>query len=154
MNEKLRKSIVFGIFIAAVIWGFFTSFGGDNKEARRSPSDRPAKSTPAVRPEIPEPAPLADSVYALYEAKPWGKDPFYHAYGVATDAGQAVPEKIRLHLLGILYREVNARALINGRVVKTGDEIAGYRVTTIARDYVALRNDRGTVTLRIKKESS
>jgi hypothetical protein len=62
--------------------------------------------------------------------------------------------KVQLHLLGVVVREHTAHALINGHIVKIGDELEGYRVTGIARDSVILNNGTTTITLRVTKEST
>lgn len=149
MSEKTRKTLVFGSLVLSLIWAYFNFTG---RKARR-PADnrpRPAAVQTAVVPQ--EVLVLSPEAATEYEAKTWGKDPFYHARPAAPK--RAVPDKVRLHLLGILYREVNSQALINGRVVGVGDTLSGYRVDRIERDHVKISDGGKTVILRVEKEQS
>lgn len=150
MSEKTRKTLVFGLLIASLIWAYF-SFSG-----RKSSNPRPAQpqatvAGPAGVESLP-PADLSQQTVAEYEKKSWGKDPFYHRH--KSEPPHAAPDKVKLHLLGILYREVDAQALINGRVVREGDTLAGYRIVNIERDHVKISDGKKTVILRVEKERS
>lgn len=152
MNEKLRKKIVYAVFVLACVWAYF-SFSGD-KTSLRQPS-RTIQSTsiqPASRPDVQPPTIKRDSLIIAYKNRPWGKNPFYHSY--QADESKEKAADIRLHLLGIIYKTTGGHALINNRVVGEGDEVEGYRVVQIARDSVVLNGPDDTVTLKIKKESS
>jgi type II secretory pathway component PulC len=152
LNEKTRKGIVFGILILALVWAYF-NFSGPGKKKSKPPEK--AYPTVALKepPRTPDAADaVVDSLFEEYESRPWGKNPFYAGYRPETK--MARPSKVELHLLGVLYREYNAQALINGHVVAVGDLVEGFRVTEIARDSVTLDNGGTTITLRVKKESS
>lgn len=149
MSEKTRKTLVFGMLIGSLIWAYF-NFSGRKAKRAADRRPRPAAVQPAV---VPPQAYILDSnAAAEYEMKSWGKDPFYHAH--STEARQVVPDRVKLHLLGILYREVDAQALINGRVVSVGDTLSGFRVDRIERDHVKISGGGKTITLRVEKEQS
>ncbi len=140
---------MFGSLVLSLIWAYFNFTG---RKAKR-PTDnrpRPAAVQPAIVPQ--EAIVLSPEAATEYEAKSWGKDPFYHARPAAP--ARAVPDRVKLHLLGILFREVNSQALINGRVVVEGDTLSGYRVERIERDHVKMSDGGKTVILRVEKEQS
>ena len=95
---------------------------------------------------------LPDEIARKYGALSWGKNPFYHSHQPAR--AEIKQKIIELHLLGILYRQVNARALINSTVVREGDTIAGYTVEKITRDFVTVSKGKTVHTLRVEKERS
>jgi hypothetical protein len=149
LSEKTRKTLVFGLLIGALIWAYFNFTG---RKARRAADNRPRPAVvqPVVIP--PDMGILSPATAEEYEAKSWGKDPFYHARPSAP--GRIAPDKVKLRLLGILYREINAQALINGRVVAEGDTLSGFRVERIERDHVKMSDGGKTVILRVEKEQS
>jgi hypothetical protein len=155
MSEKKRKILVFAVFIAALVWGYFSLTDRMHKKAPSPKQTRTAAVTANPVEKESAPQPLTDDVCREYEELLWGKDPFYHNHeGPGRTATAAMTEKQELHLLGILYREVNAQALINNRVVSIGDNIGQYRITAISRDHVTLEDGRQTIVLRVEKESS
>jgi len=151
LNEKLRKSIVLAVLIGALIMAYFHFDGRDGKKAGRLPSRQTdnAEEGSALSPET---SFLPVETARKYGALPWGKNPFYHSY--QQSGTEIARKKIELHLLGILYRQVNARALINKTVVREGDTIAGYTVEKITRDHVTVSDGKTTLTLRVEKERS
>ena len=152
MNEKVRKGIFFVLLVITLIWGYFSLANHRDKKAGNE------EGTPPGRASLTDTsAPITDTLSFSrlikdYQRKPWGRDPFYHYY----KKGQTTlsDNEVRLHLLGILYRELYSQALINGQIVKEGDTVGKYRVTEITRDYVILQRGGKTVTLWVKKESS
>ncbi|MEE9442909.1 MAG: hypothetical protein V3V99_09610 [candidate division Zixibacteria bacterium] len=155
MNEKVRKSIVFGIFIIAVIWGYsnlsqrWAKKPQEQDIAKQQVAANTVNNNIGQNQAIPENQIIHDSVFAFYAEKPVTKNPFYHNRKRVTGK----TKKIKLHLLGILYRQTNAQALINGRVLGVGDLISGYHVKNIARESVVLEKAGKTITLFPRKES-
>lgn len=149
MTEKKRKTIVFAILIVAVIWGYFSL-----SDRFRATGDKQIEPLPTAQPAAgfasPIPTISTGEMFADIEKREWGDDPFFHN----RLRQPQVSSRVRLHLLGILYRSANARALINGTIVAVGDDIAGYRVSEITSDYVRLIRGGQTVTLRPQKEAS
>ncbi len=150
MNETARKIAVFVVFIATVVWAFVTFSGPDTK---KTPGRFHRIEQAETENPIPRPVPGLDrETIDEYTKIPWGKDPFYHSFRPGETS--PIPGKIKLHLLGILYREINAQALINNKIVREGDSVAGFTVEKITRDYVTLSNGKETVRLRVEKERS
>lgn len=148
MNETWRKRLIFAVLVVTTIWGYFSITG------RKGPTV-PA-SSPGLA-EVTTPLPPAaeaswDSLLATYRLRPWGSDPFYRTR--MTPTAPPTNDAVTLHLLGILYREVGAQALINGRIAKEGDIVDGYRVTAITRDFVTVQGAGRTIELRVAKEAS
>lgn len=152
MNKNSRQAIVYSVFVLVLIWGYFNFFGG---EKTAEPSPDPVHQA-AITPGPVSPGFITDELTAEiirdYHQKNWGNNPFYNRY--KTKKEQVVEQKARLHLLGIIYREIDAQALINGRVVSVGDTLEGYRVADITRKEVILQKGERTVKLKVKKESS
>lgn len=154
MSEATRKKIIFCLFAVTIVWAYF-HFSGQQQSKKVPPP-----SSPAISATMPAPANISSTakttddlyLYARYKGTSWGKNPFYHNHRIAKK--QVVRKQAKLRLLGILYREVNAQALINGRVVAVGDTLHGYQVFEISRDYVTLRNADNSIRLHVKKESS
>jgi len=155
LSDKTRKGLVFSILILALVWAYFNFSGPKDKTKDRSSNrvNRSAMTTKAG-PAIAVAKVISDSLCREYESKPWGKNPFYHWYEMPAGVGQIYSDEVRLHLLGVLFREYQAHALINNRIVTVGDEIEGFRVSEISRDSVVLKNGETTVTLWVSKESS
>ncbi len=55
-----------------------------------------------------------------------------------------------LNLTGIIYEPGMARALISGYIVKEGDNIAGFKVKSIERNHVVLRQMDQVKILRLE----
>ncbi len=60
------------------------------------------------------------------------------------------PDGSKLELGGIAYSETAPFAYLNGRLLKTGESIAGYTLVAIERDRVVVRGEAGELTLRLK----
>ena len=57
-----------------------------------------------------------------------------------------------LNLEGIIYESNNSIAIINGKVLKTGDKIGQYVITDMTETSVVLMNGRQRFVLKLKKE--
>ena len=66
----------------------------------------------------------------------WGRDPF--------TGGSAGSEVSGFDLSGILWDPSQPIAIINGQMLRVGDEVEGYRVTAITQDTVSI-SDGGQV---------
>ena len=76
----------------------------------------------------------------------WKNNPFMqHLEDPGTD---------ELTLLAIVYSEKKARALINDQIVKNGDEIGSFKVVSIQRQRVILRNENGIFSLQFKRKKN
>ena len=155
MSEKTRKGLVFGSLVLSLIWAYFNFSGpGESKKGRSSKRVVQTEAVPMPEPTSPLTGAISDSIYRAYESMPWGKNPFYYWYKPVAETRPNHPDQVQLHLLGVLFREYRAQALINDRIVSVGDEIEGYHVADIGRDSVVLKNEKSTITLWVAKESS
>ncbi|MBI3621376.1 MAG: hypothetical protein HY208_04235 [Nitrospirae bacterium] len=69
------------------------------------------------------------------EAPRWGRDPFAQPTKEEVMAGT-------LSLTAILYHQSSAVAVLNGQVVRVGDEVDGRQVVAIDRDHVMVREGK------------
>jgi hypothetical protein len=74
--------------------------------------------------------------------KSWGKDIFYN---------RSYKYKSWFSLTGITRFDDGNKAIINGIIVHEKDKIKGFIVTKIANNYVLLKRNKHTVTLKIKE---
>jgi len=137
--------------ILALVWAYFNFSGPKREKAESSrkgdPTEVIRKRQQAIRNDQ-----VNDSIYSSYDGKPWGKNPFYTGY--SPSGRPSLSKKVEFRLLGVLFREYRAHALINNNIVAVGDELDGFQVTEISRDSVVLENGETIVTLRVSKESS
>jgi hypothetical protein len=151
MNETWRKRMIFGLLVIVVIWGYFSLFDRHDGTAPATQPTEPMVGGPAA-PATTAKTEITDSLLAMYHLAAWGNDPFNrNPLHVSTVLTGDTPT---LHLLGILYRQTGAQALINGRVIGEGDIVEGYRVMSINRENVIVQSDGRTVVLRVGKEAS
>ena len=73
----------------------------------------------------------------------WGRNPF-----VAAEAGSR-SEAAGLSLSGIAWEANRAQAVINGRIVGVGDEVAGNKVVEINQNSVVLNEGSNRLVLRL-----
>ncbi|HTL70517.1 MAG TPA: hypothetical protein VL404_04410 [Candidatus Eisenbacteria bacterium] len=89
---------------------------------------------------------LREAQAAVWE-KPWKRDPF-----LSEASASAVASRLKLD--GIVWDEKAPYAMINGKVVKVGDTIEGYRILEIKPGAVVLWSDGGQFNeLKLFEES-
>jgi len=160
LTEKTRQKSLFALLIVIAIWGGFNIFGSNDKKNATGVKQPPVSTAPtapapnAIIPVAEKPFAEVDSDYIeRCRQRPWGRDPFYNGYNPNRPI-EISAEEVNLHLLGILYREINAQALINGQVVKKGDVVDGYEITEITKEYVTVKDGNKMIHLRVRRESS
>jgi len=80
----------------------------------------------------------------------WGRNPFYKKVEVKKEARVTKKKRtIRLHLYAISIKDNNSVALINDRIVKIGDMIAGYTLKKINKKSVVLMDGAKALTLKL-----
>ena len=151
MNEKVRKGIVLGVLVATLVWGYFHFFGSNKSITNPRPQLQQNYTHEETTPDA-APSQLPPELIESYRRKNWGPDPFYHNYRVGKTESAA--EEVHLKLLGIVFRDFNAQALINGKILHEGDTLHDYRISTIARDHVILQHGNKTVTLWVTDKKS
>lgn len=72
----------------------------------------------------------------------WGKDIFYN---------RSYKYKSWFNLTGITRFEDVNKAIINGNILLEKDKIKGFTIKRIANNYVILKKNKHTVTLKIKE---
>jgi len=148
MDEKKRKLIIYVIFIAAVIWGI-SNIGGDKHGTNTVNSDKPTASSR----KIVSAHPIKKINIAEYEALKWGRDPFVRATA-EIETGSGSNTSPRWVLSGILYSDTNPSAVINKKVVRSGETVDGATVVEIDRQQVILDKDGLQFNLTMAKEAS
>lgn len=87
--------------------------------------------------------------------KDWGSDPFNRGPKVVPRKEKkrvSKPKKSTgFELEGISYKGVHSVAMINGSILKVGDRIGGFRVTSIQPDRVILTKGTKTRVLNLAK---
>jgi len=156
MTERSRKRLIFAVLIVVALWGVFNFL--DHKKKASSPNIPPqtvapvASAQPSGTTVINPIEKITDSYLDSLRNQDWGKDPFYHNFALNPQIQRH--QEIALRLMGISNGRQGSRVMINGKVLKVGDEIDGYIVSAIAADYVELNRDGKDLTLRLTKESS
>ena len=79
----------------------------------------------------------------------WGRDPFVvSSIQTGDESGMA-----GFNLTAIIYRKNSGVAIINNRILRKGDRIAGKEIAQILEDRVILRDGSGDRDLRVNKFS-
>lgn len=90
---------------------------------------------------MPEPSVQREAQRQRATLLAWGRDPFARGAGAGQISG--------LNLSGILWDASAPIAIINGQMLRVGEELEGYRVTEITQDRVLLTDGAHTVSLHI-----
>ena len=94
-----------------------------------------------VRLDLPAVVPARQAQHDRASRLAWGRDPF--------TGGSTGAEVSGFDLAGILWDATQPIAMINGQMLRVGDELEGYRVTQISQDSVSLTDGSQTLTLAI-----
>jgi len=144
MNEKTRKSLVYLLSAAAVIWAVYSYPGFDKQpEIRQSDTIQTAGKT-SIRQAID----IRTDIEALSDES-WGKDPFREYLKTRTGARDRKINSLRWSLSGILFSKDTPLAFVNGRSVRVGDFVDRARVIEIQRKAVILDHKGKQITLSI-----
>lgn len=80
----------------------------------------------------------------------WGRNPFYKKVEVRRTAKVTKRKRaLKLNLYAISIKDNNSVALINDRIVKIGDMIAGYTLKKINKKSVVLTDGAKAITLKL-----
>jgi hypothetical protein len=123
--EALRQAVVLGIVLAAfrLIAVAYAADGSEMPGTVHPPRVSSGMSEVNVH--------LFENLQALR----WGRDPFARPTKGEAMAGT-------LSLTSILYNPASAVAVINGQVVRAGDDVDGRRVVSIGPDHVIVREGK------------
>lgn len=135
-NKKVIILAALGaLAVLSLFYGIVTPPGG----RRRPPVEQTGvQQGKEVSPSEKRILPLRQGKRTSYSS--WGRDPFV-LRNTASGAG--------LMLGGIMWDKENPMAIINGRIVKTGDNVGGNIVVDIRQDSVILNDGGKDVELRI-----
>lgn len=146
MNAKSRQKIIYALLIFAVIFAAFNFLGG-NKEKTPAGNDDPHAVDTAA------PIPGANVDYAYYDSLPWMADPFFRNQELIVDIPPLTLSDTGYTLNGILFDESNPTAVINGKIVRRGDNINNARVINIDKNQVTLETqNKMNIKLSLAKE--
>jgi hypothetical protein len=120
--ESMRRAVVLGIGLA-VFRLCAVAYAADGSELPSTVHPpRVSSGMSEVNPQV----------FENFQAPRWGRDPFARPTKEEAMAGS-------LSLTSILYNPASAVAVINGQVVRAGDDVDGRRVVSIGPDHVIVR---------------
>jgi hypothetical protein len=133
MTERNRKIMVLALLAVAVVWGAWNLLpdGGNSGEPEDWSSD--SDSDPDVAALGGEVALLAVRADTLA----WGDDPFARRRGGSRRSGTTITES-KFNLTAVSSQAGNMMAILNGAVVRVGDELSGWEIAEIEPDKVLL----------------
>ena len=141
------------VFAVALVWGGWNYrhlFKSDDKAAPGTIAPVAAQTAVAPEPVAPIRVRAAVARDEAYLAPPWSGDPFQRDWRGVTVATQATKTRsIPLNLSAIVVRPNVKYAVINGKIVREGQTIAGRTVTRIEETLVLLDDKGVEVTLSL-----
>ena len=151
MNRlSTRERLYLGVFVVALIWG-----GWNYRHLVFKPPP-PERSKVVTASDAATPAPRVQVVSAVvmavadYDPPRWDGDPFYRTWRGGTGHAETRRAKpISLNLSAIVVRDQSRYAVINGRIVREGQTIAGREVLVIEESLVRLDDHGVEVTLTL-----
>lgn len=145
-----REQIYLGVFALALLWGIWNfraslGFGPSTTPAAATQTGAPPPAATATAPAAGTTASPAVVRKAgssgAYSAPDWGSDPMHRRWR-STNTVAAAPARRKtgspLRLTAVVVREDARYAIINGRVMRVGDQIEGRRVQSIEPSGVIL----------------
>ena len=131
MSERMRKGLVFGSLVLAILYAAYNFSGSDGPK----PVDQPQTIEPLAANVAQTAAPsLKDRDVKMLEEAPWGQDPFAAPKRKTVAAGP----RLSWNLKGIVYNPSRPLAYINGVRVGVGDMVNSAKVIAIERTKVTL----------------
>lgn len=131
---------VVGLLLLMVIIYNAQYFMSKKKTLSASGNIQPAQKSSGThkQPEKPGPVPVAQ-VSVKADKGSWKRDPFSLPPAVTVSKTEEIPEKIRL--TGIINRDGNSMALINGNIYGVNDRIGRSVITEIKRHSIVILSD-------------
>ena len=144
MNEKTRKRLVFGILVAAILFGLVMKpWDPPRKRIRNQTSDTaPTQATPAGSP-IATATPKTENMQQYTYATAWPVDPFTPVAIKIKASHQTVsipdePKQPGLTLQGIITENNKRVCVVNGIIYAPGSRIKNWKVKQIGPREVLL----------------
>ncbi len=144
---KYRKLIVYLIFIISVIYGVYFHFLSDSKTKPENQTEN-ARTEKRVENYIEDQARaaiLASAHNSFILPAGWGRNPFK----LLTETASTIHSREPINktgrmprLTGISYYEGEpCFTIIDNRILRPGEEVSGWRVLSVKKDYVIIRRD-------------
>ncbi|MBD3402098.1 hypothetical protein GF420_04320 [candidate division GN15 bacterium] len=140
MSESLRKKIVFGALILAIVWAYFNL----REDQQAADVDRPETILPLDRQQSAR-IPIPEAEIARISEADWGRDPFG---GVRQTRQVSGPSWI---LRGIIYSATSPMAYVNGQRVGVGDSVNRATVVAISKHAVTLEYQGRQFDITVRK---
>jgi len=136
VDKDKQRFIILGVIVSVLIVA--TAATILKPRARRAPSAKQpvgAKNTAAPEARAPEaaPGPSPQKERIVSSFKTWGRDPFAVGAGVAPESSGSGA------LTGIFCDPKMSYCIIDGNVVKVGEEVSGYKILEISKDGVTVK---------------
>jgi len=143
-----RQKIVYAALVVAVIWGAYNLFFTE----RRKPLG-------PVEVDVPIPtttgqvtrASLDRTEVENLESAHWGRDPFQPIIKAAARPSDNPKRDLKWVLSGIVFNDRAPMAVINNKMVRTGDLVDQARVIAIEQESVQVEHDGRRITLKVNK---
>jgi hypothetical protein len=157
MNESTRKKLMYGILVAAVLFGAY-NFMQPRKHAPGQTGDAAVQTADVIAGTGPLQAKTID--IAQKQAEPWGRDPFRagstssNTPSVSAAPRKAVAPAVPIpiwRLSGIIFNAKQPLALINGKMVGVGDQVDQARVSKIDQTKVTIIYNGTQIDLHVTK---
>jgi hypothetical protein len=157
MSESSRKKLMYGILVAAVLFGVY-NFMQPRKQAPGQTADA-AGQVSAVNAGI-GPAQGKTIDIAQKQSESWGRDPFRSGSTPSNSAPTPVAPRIAAvaavpmptwRLSGIIFNSKQPLALINGKLVGIGDQVDQARVSKIDQTKVTIIYNGTPIDLHVTK---
>lgn len=148
MNAQIRQKIVYATLPLAMVWGAYNLFWDNRPEALAPPPNTVVQPATQVISSAP---PQAKPDWERIDAAAWGADPFRTLIKKAAKPTDKPKEELKLILSGIVFNEKSPMAVINKKMVRTGDTIGGVRVVSINRKTVTVERNGKRYQLTVTK---
>lgn len=130
VDKDKQQFIILGVIVSVLIVATVATVF--KPRPRRAVKARPPVASEAGTPaQEPKPTPQKEQIVSSF--KMWGRDPFAVGAGVAASADGAGS------LTGIFCDPKMSYCIIDGNVVKVGDEVSGYKILEINKDAVTVK---------------
>jgi hypothetical protein len=153
MNEGTRKKLVYGLLVAAIIFGAY-NFVQPRRKPALTLGDTALNTTTGAGAATVQGKTID---VAAKEAESWGRDPF--RAGASPSQVPKLAHKVEStaaplptwRLSGIIFNTHQPLALINGRMVGVGDKVDEARVSKIEQTKVTIIYNGAPIDLRVSK---
>jgi len=140
LTRPQRQGALLGLLVVVMVAVYARALRPSTRPIAPAPDQpqAPASAAAGVAPQLtakpeegsPDLAALRETQQREADRLKWNRDPFIKAAAAGGISG--------LTLSGILWDTVEPIAIINGRMLRVGEELEGYRVVEITPDRVSL----------------